>query len=220
MKLRYRCLILVHDDTVVKSTPNIHYPSFIEALEVLRPDVQLTLEEFVSYCFSPGFTELCKDVLNFNEEEQAYQQKIWKNYTKSKSPDFYEGFPELIREYKSLGGIITVVSHSEREQIERDYKVNCNLIPDLVFGWELLEHQRKPNPYPIIEIMKRYNLSESEVVVVDDLKPGLVMAKSCNIPFIGAGWSKKSDEIINYMKANSDYYFSSVKALKDFIITE
>jgi hypothetical protein len=32
--MRYPCLVLDHDDTLVRSTPEIHYPSFVEALRV------------------------------------------------------------------------------------------------------------------------------------------------------------------------------------------
>lgn len=219
--MKYRCLVLDHDDTVVKSTPAIHYPSFVEALKLLRPDMEaLSLEEFVSYCFNPGFSELCKDILKFNMDEQKYQYKIWKSYTKTKVPDFYPGFPELIKEYKKLGGIICVVSHSESEQIVRDYMLNCNLTPDLIFGWELEEQQRKPNPYPIIEIMRRFNLKSNDILVVDDLKPGLDMARSCNTTFAGAGWSHIIPEIKEYMKINSDYYFSTISSFKKFILSE
>jgi phosphoglycolate phosphatase-like HAD superfamily hydrolase len=218
--LKYRCLILDHDDTVVKSTPDIHYPSFLEALKILRPDMKLlSLEEFVSYCFNPGFLELCVDVLKFSKVEQECQYKIWKSYTKSKVPDFYTGFPELIKEYRKNGGIICVVSHSESEQITRDYLLNCKLTPDLIFGWEMAEHQRKPNPYPIIEIMRKFSLKGHDILVVDDSKPGLDMARSCNIEFAGAGWSHIIPEIKDYMETNSDYYFSSVDALKKFILS-
>lgn len=219
IKLKYRCLILDHDDTVVKSTPDIHYPSFVEALTVLRPNMKtLSLEKFISYCFKPGFSELCKDILKFSEDEQKYQYKIWRSYTKRKVPDFYPGFSELIKEYKKSGGIICVVSHSESEQIVRDYMLNCNLTPDLIFGWELEEKQRKPNPYPIMEIMRRFNLDKEDILVVDDLKPGLDMARSCNITFASAGWSHVIPEIKDYMKINSDYYFSTVDSLKKFIL--
>lgn len=220
IKLKYRCLILDHDDTVVKSTPDIHYPSFVEALKILRPNMNpLSLEKFVSYCFNPGFSELCKDILKFSEEEQECQYKIWKNYTKAKVPAFYSGFPELIKEYKKLGGIICVVSHSESEQIVRDYMLNCDLTPDMIFGWELDEEKRKPNSYPIIEIMKKFDLNNYEILVVDDLKPGLDMARSCNITFAGAGWSHIIPEIKNYMEINSDYYFSTVSSFKEFILS-
>lgn len=218
--MKYKCLILDHDDTVVKSTPDIHYPSFIEALKTLRPErEELSLEEFVSYCFSPGFSELCKEVLKFSKDEQEYQYKIWKSYTKEKCPDFYTGFPELIKEYKKLGGLICVVSHSESEQIIRDYNLHCNLSPDLIFGWELEEHQRKPSSYPIIQVMERYNLKSDEVLVLDDLKPGLDMARSCNVPFAAAGWSHIIPEIENYMRNNSDYYFSNVEEFRNHILS-
>jgi hypothetical protein len=217
--VKYRCLVLDHDDTAVQSTPAIHYPSFIEALKFLRPDAKpLSLEEFVSYCFNPGFFELCKDVLKFTQAEQDYQYKVWKSYTTAKVPDFYPGFSELIKEYKQLGGIVCVVSHSESEQIIRDYRLGCGLIPDRVFGWELPEQQRKPNAYPIIEIMQQFKLDKGEILVVDDLRPGLVMAKSCDIEFAGAGWSHIVPEIKAQMMENSDYYFATVDSFSEFIL--
>jgi hypothetical protein len=94
----------------------------------------LCLEEFVSYCFNPGFSELCKDILKFSKEEQEYQYNVWKSYTITKIPDFYPDFAELIIEYKKLNGIIAVVSHSECKQITRDYMLNCRFSPDLIFG--------------------------------------------------------------------------------------
>ena len=33
--LKYPCLVLDHDDTVVRSTPTIHYPAFVETLKAL-----------------------------------------------------------------------------------------------------------------------------------------------------------------------------------------
>lgn len=218
--MKYRCLILDHDDTVVQSTPHIHYPSFVAALKVLRPNMTpLRLEDFVAYCFNPGFSEMCTDILKFSKEDQAYQYKVWKEHTQTKIPDFYPGFTELITQYKQQGGIICVVSHSESEQIKRDYMLNCNLSPDMIFGWELEEHQRKPSPYPIIEIMKSFDLDSNEMLVVDDLKPGLDMAKSCDVAFAGAGWSHIIPEIKEYMQLNSDYYFTTVEALKEFILS-
>ena len=37
MCARIKCLALDHDDTVVMSSPDIHYPSFVEAMRLLRP---------------------------------------------------------------------------------------------------------------------------------------------------------------------------------------
>ena len=35
--MKYKCLVLDHDDTVVDSTAEIHFPSFIEYLKLTRP---------------------------------------------------------------------------------------------------------------------------------------------------------------------------------------
>lgn len=217
--MRFKCLVLDHDDTVVKSTPEIHYPSMVEALKVLRPNEEpLSLEDFFAYSFDPGFSEMCRDILKLTEEEVLYQYNVWKRHTKVKIPDFYTGFPELIKEYKNAGGIICVASHSESEQIERDYRVNCGIIPDLIFGWELGEQQRKPNPYPVLETMKHFNLNKQDILVVDDLKPGMDMARSCDVAFAAAGWSHAIPRIREHMEKYSDYYFETVDEFKDFVL--
>ncbi len=216
--MKYKCLILDHDDTVVKSTPDIHYPSFIEALKVLRPNFSnMSLEEFVLKCFNPGFSELCKSILKFNAEEQEYQYNIWTNYTKTSIPEFYQGFKELINEFKEQGGIICVSSHSESDRIKRDYMINCGIEPDKIFGWDIDEEKRKPSSYSVEETMRLFNLREKDILVVDDLKPGLDMAKSGGVDFASAGWSHIIPEIIKYMKANSKYYLNNVEELRNLI---
>jgi phosphoglycolate phosphatase-like HAD superfamily hydrolase len=219
MALKYKCLILDHDDTAVKSTPEIHYPSFVEALKNLRPNERsITLEEFVRYCFNPGFSSLCKDIIKFTDEELQHQQEVWKKYTESTVPDFFEMFTETIQEFKKQGGIVTVVSHSERSRIERDYSIHCGFLPDAIFGWELPEHQRKPHPYPIKEILKRFNLQETEALMLDDLKPGMEMARSCNVDFAAAGWSHSIPEIKEQMKKESKYYFETVEQFNQLVM--
>jgi phosphoglycolate phosphatase-like HAD superfamily hydrolase len=218
--MKYKCLVLDHDDTVVHSTPDIHYPSFVEALKTLRPEKEpISLKEFVHYCFSPGFSSLCSEVMGFNEAEQAVQYRIWRNYVESRTPSFFTGMPELITDYRDQGGLICVVSHSESQQILRDYRSRCNLEPDMVFGWELEESQRKPNPYPLEEIMRTYGLKPAEMLVVDDLKPGLDMARSCRVDFAGAGWSHIIPEIAGYMRKHGDFYFEKVDMFRDFILS-
>lgn len=221
MPLKYKCLMLDHDDTAVKSTPAIHYPSFVEAMKTLRPHQEpLSLEAFVSYCFKPGFSALCTDIMQFSQEEQARQYAIWRRHTVSQVPDFYPGFPELIREFKERGGIIGVVSHSESDQILRDYQQHSVAAPDRVFGWELEEAQRKPNPYPLEEMMRAFQLEPNEMLIVDDLKPGLDMARSCGVDFAGAGWSHIIPEIADYMRKYSDYYFPTVEAFSEFLFND
>ena len=45
--MRYPCLVLDHDDTLVNSTATIHFPCFCEFLQEVRPNAkQYTLEKF------------------------------------------------------------------------------------------------------------------------------------------------------------------------------
>jgi len=218
--MKYRCLILDHDDTVVQSTPEIHYPSFVEALRILRPEAKpLTIEEFVSYCFQPGFTQLCTEILRLTKEEQEQQYQIWKAYTGKTVPNFYPGMTELLSSFQAAGGLITVVSHSESTEIIRDYHQHCGFTPQLIFGWELVEEQRKPNPYPIQEILRQLKLEAHEVLVVDDLRPGLIMARRSKVDFAAAGWSHTIPAIREYMQAQADYYFPTVASFSEFIFS-
>lgn len=53
--LKVKCLILDHDDTVVKSTPEINFPAFLQSLKELRNGMTMSYEQFVEYNFNPGF---------------------------------------------------------------------------------------------------------------------------------------------------------------------
>ena len=59
-RLRYRCLVLDHDDTVMDSTRLIHHPAFLVYLSEMRPGVTVSLEEYFRLNFHPGFLEYCR----------------------------------------------------------------------------------------------------------------------------------------------------------------
>jgi beta-phosphoglucomutase-like phosphatase (HAD superfamily) len=207
--MQYRCLVLDHDDTLVRTTPEIHYPSFVEAMRALRPGrPPLTLEQFIGYCFDPGFLALCKEIMEFSDQEMLLEQEIWRRHTQ-KVPECYEGFDALLPKYRAAGGRVCVVSHSERRNILRDYRAHFDFVPDMVFGWELPQLQRKPNPYPLDHIMEEMGLSHRQLLVVDDLKPGLDMAQSRDVDFAWAGWSDTAAVASGYMHKNARYRLHS-----------
>lgn len=216
--MKYRCLVLDHDDTVVNSTAQIHYPSFMKTLAKIRPETKITLEEFFTVNFDPGFLALCNDVLCLSDEEQNYQIECWKEYVREHIPVTFAGIDAVIQRFHDNGGLICVVSHSFKDNIIRDYRENGLPAPDMVFGWELPEEMRKPSAYPLEEIMLRYHLDASELLVIDDLKPGADMAKSCGVDFAAAGWAHNIPQIDEYMKSNSKYYFSTVDELACFLL--
>lgn len=215
--LNYRCLVLDHDDTVVRSEETVNYPSFLEALKVLRPGRTITREEFTRWCFSPGFSALCSDYIGLTPEEIDVQYDMWRSYVATHIPPPYGGLRPILTRWKQEGGLLCVSSHSARENILRDYRLHFDLEPDQIFDWDLGEDRRKPSPYALQEIMRLYDLRPDELLMVDDLKPGYDMAHACGVPFACAGWSHDDPEIRAFLRRFSDFYLETVQALEPLL---
>ena len=215
--LNYRCLVLDHDDTVVRSEETVNYPSFLEALKVLRPGRTITREEFTRWCFSPGFSALCSDYIGLTPEEIVMQYDMWRSYVATHIPPPYDGLRPILMHWKQEGGLLCVSSHSARENILRDYRLHFDLEPDQIFDWDLGEDRRKPSPYALQEIMRLYDLRPDELLMVDDLKPGYDMAHACGVPFACAGWSHDDPEIRAFLRRFSDFYLETVQALEPLL---
>lgn len=215
--LNYRCLVLDHDDTVVRSEETVNYPSFLEALKVLRPGRTITREEFTRWCFSPGFSALCSDYIGLTPEEIDVQYDMWRSYVATHIPPPYDGLSPILTRWKQEGGLLCVSSHSARENILRDYRLHFGLEPDQIFDWDLGEDRRKPSPYALQEIMRLYDLRPDELLMVDDLKPGYDMAHACGVPFACAGWSHDDPEIRAFLRRFSDFYLETVQELEPLL---
>ena len=215
--LNYRCLVLDHDDTVVRSEETVNYPSFLEALKVLRPGRTITREEFTRWCFSPGFSALCSDYIGLTPEEIDVQYDMWRIYVATHIPPPYDGLRPILTRWKQEGGLLCVSSHSARENILRDYRLHFGLEPDQIFDWDLGEDRRKPSPYALQEIMRLYDLRPDELLMVDDLKPGYDMAHACGVPFACAGWSHDDPEIRAFLRRFSDFYLETVQELEPLL---
>lgn len=218
--IKYPCIVLDHDDTVVQSETTINYPFFCYILDQFRPGETITLEEYTAGCFNPGFADMCRQRYQFTEEELKEEYTRWMEYVMTHTPDPFPGFKKLIHRYKEAGGILCVVSHSSIRNITRDYQTHFGILPDDIFGWDLPEHQRKPSTYPLEQIMQKYHLQPNELLVVDDLKPAWIMCKNAGVPIAFAAWSKKNaPAIVEEMSQLCDYTFHCAEELENFIFT-
>ncbi len=215
--MRYRCLILDHDDTVVNSTATIHYPAFLEALKLLRPGVTISLDDYFRENFDPGFIPYCVGKLGMTDEELERELECWKEYVSKHTAKAYDGMREIIGRQRAEGGIVCVVSHSYDFNIRRDYASNDLPMPDMIFGWEYASEQKSPVTYALQDFSRKYQLKPQEMVMVDDSKPGYDMARAYDVPYIGAGWATDIPEIRDFMRKNSDVYFTSVEELAEFL---
>ena len=216
--LKYPCLVLDHDDTVVQSEKTLGYPYFCEILDEFRPGTKITLEEYVFGCHNLGFTEMCRDYWHFTEDELRKEYLGWKDYIRTHIPDPYDGIREIILRQKAEGGTICVVSHSGIENITRDYLTHFGITPDIIYGWDLPEHQRKPNPYPLLDIMERYHYKPEDLLVVDDLKLAHTMARAAGVEIAFAAWSKEDlPALAEEMEKLCDYTFRTPEELYQFL---
>lgn len=215
--MRYSCLVLDHDDTVVNSTAVIHFPSFLAYLDRVRPGLHYTLDDYFRKNFDPGIIPLFKDEIGLSDEELDGEYRFWQDYVKTRVPAAYPGMKEILWRFHERGGLITVVSHSVSQYILRDYRENGLPEPDAVFGWELPPEQRKPHPYPLEQIMQRFSLEPRQLLMLDDLKPGYDMAQLCGVDFAAAGWANDIPEIERFMRRYGKYYFKTVAEFGAFM---
>ena len=191
-------------------------------MEVLRPDAApMDLSTWFRKNFDPGIMSFLVDELRLTPEELAVEHAIWREFTARGMPHFYPGFLEALAAYKARGGYVVVVSHSESHTILGHYRSAANgggVVPDLVFGWDLEPPKRKPNPYPVRETIRQLSLEPRDVLVVDDLKPGVDMAKAAGVDAAAAGWSHDIPSIRDFMKSTCVAYFATIPEFARFIL--
>ena len=215
--MQYKCLVFDHDDTVVNSTATIHHPCFVEYLREFRPGMTCSLEDYFLKNFEPGFLTMCREEYGLSDAELTEEGEYWRRYVAQHIPTAYPGIREIMERQKARGGLIAVVSHSYEDNIRRDYRANGLPEPDLVFGWEQPLERRKPQPWPLEEIMRRFALQPSQLLMIDDLKPGYDMAAACGVDFAAVGWSNDIPEIERFMRRNSRLYFKTVAELSAYL---
>lgn len=219
--LKYPCLVLDHDDTVVQSEKTIGYPFFCYILDQFRTGEKISLADYVKDCHNLGFADMCRRRWQFTEQELLDEYMGWMEYVKTHIPDSFPGIEKIIRRQKAEGGMIFVVSHSSIMNITRDYEVHFGVQPDAIYGWDLPEEKRKPNPWPLEDIMERYHFSPEEMLVVDDMKLAWRMAKPLNVPIAFAAWGKVDfPELAEEMRELCDFAFDTTEDLEHFLFDE
>ena len=216
--LKYPCLILDHDDTVVQTERAIGYPYFRDYLEKVRPGVSLTFPEYVRACHNTVFPDMCRANWQFTDAEMKEEYTLWQAYCAAHIPPIVPGVDDLVHRQKAAGGLVCVVSLSSHANITRDYDAHFGFQPDAVYACELPRQLRKPNPWPLLDIMERFHLKPEDLLMVDDMKLGWTMAQAAGIRTAHAAWSKPDfPELMAEMQEICDYSFDSAKELEKFL---
>ena len=216
--LKFPCLILDHDDTVVQSEATVNYPCFCRYLEQYRPDISISLTEYVEGCSKMSFVDLCKTNYGFTDEEMQHEYAFWQDYARSHIPSAFPGIGKLLADYRQAGGVICVVSMSAKEQILRDYEHHFGFVPDQIFGCDLPKEHRKPGTWPIEQVCKTYGFTPKQLLVVDDMKFSVPMARAAGCSIAFAGWGRTDfPGLCREMEEVCDYAFYTVEDFANFI---
>ncbi len=216
--LKYRCLVLDHDDTVVQSEATVNYPCFCRYLEQYHPGTTYSLKDYIADCSKMSFTEMCKIRFGMDDAQLKQEYQFWQNYAREHIPEPFPGIRELLQRYRNAGGKICVVSMSSRDSILRDYRTHFGLEPDLIYSWELPAEKRKPSPWSLTEIRNQFGFSPEEMLVVDDMKFAVSMARAAASPIAFAAWGRQSfPEVCREMESLCDFAFQTVKEFEKFL---
>lgn len=218
MALRYRCLMLDHDDTVTNSAVETNYPNMLESLAILRPGMEknLTLEEFLLGTLN-GYSEWVSERYGYTPQEIDWQYAFWKEAVMKNRPSFVAGMADFLTRYRAAGGIICVATHSYRVMIETDFAANCGFQPHYLNCWDDPVEHRKPYPYPIEEAMRRFGLEKKDILVVDDLDTGHSMARAAGVDAAAAFWCITTPKMEQQLTATAAYAFYRVEELRQLI---
>ena len=185
--LKYPCLILDHDNTVVRTSPDIQYPAFLHSLKCAGLDFSLSEREFllIEYEGLPSFIRE-----HFHLTPKMFQ-KIddgWFDYMSRHTAKIYDGMAEVLQRHRAAGGIITVVTHSPSSNVLRDYKAADLAPPDIIIDASQVPYHNKPRPWPVETICLQLQLQHADCLVVDDKPCGLDMALRSHASCVVAGW--------------------------------
>ena len=152
------------------------------------------------------------------DEELAKEHKQWTEYIHQNIPDPFPGMERIIRRQKEEGGRIFVVSHSSSDTILRDYTVHFGIQPDAIYGWDRPAHERKPNPFPLQDIMEKYGYQPEEILVVDDMQLACQMADPLGVKVCFAGWDDMGvPQQRRDMEERCAFAFDSVEEFEKFL---
>ena len=164
--------------------------------------------------------DMCRKTYRFTEAELREEFLGWKEYVKTHIPEVFPGIERIIRRQKEQGGLVCVVSHSGEENIARDYLHHFGLLPDAIYGWDLPEEKRKPDPYALEDIMARYSLERKDLLVVDDMKLAWDMASTVGVETAFAAWGKLDfPALCREMESLCHYTFRTTEALERFLFS-
>ncbi len=207
--------IIFDIDGTLTSTNDLIFESF-RFISKKYLNKSLTNEEILSL-FGPTEDVIIKKWFgdNFEDVKKDYYDFYLKNHEMA---DLYPGIKEILEFLKQKKIILSIFTGKGKQAAAITLKeLNIyNYFDLIVTGDDVKEH--KPSAEGINLFLEKFNLNKDEVIMIGDSIVDVKASRASGIKIASVLWDSLSKEKV--LNANSDYYFHSVKELKDFFVKE
>jgi HAD superfamily hydrolase (TIGR01549 family) len=209
---KFSCIVFDIDGTLV-STNELIFASFNHVTNKYL-NKSLSPEEIIALFGPPEDIIL---VEWFGEISEQVKEEYYRFYTDNhkKMAVEIEGLKEVLEliKFKSVPMSIFTGKGRKTSLITLQQIGMLDYFDLLVTGDDVKNH--KPFPDGLIKIMEHYNADPGEVLLIGDAPSDIEAAKAAGIKSATVLWDCYAVEKVYELKG--DYYFSTVKELKEFI---
>lgn len=182
---QYKAVLYDLDGTLLDT----YEMNMIPLQQIIREELgeERTLEQLRPFYSQPGLKTMAD--LGIRDIEGVYAR--WVSYVNryEKGAVPYPGIPAVLQTFQTTGIRQAVVSSKMHAQyrIDMDRWGLAQYMETAVLAEDTLRH--KPHPDPILECLRRMDLTPADVIYIGDAQSDLDAARNAGVDFGFAGWS-------------------------------
>lgn len=182
---QYKAVLYDLDGTLLDT----YEMNMIPLQQIIREELgeERTLEQLRPFYSQPGLKTMAD--LGIRDIDGVYAR--WVSYVNryGKGAVPYPGIPEVLQTFQTTGIHQAVVSSKMHAQyrIDMDRWGLAQYMETAVLAEDTLRH--KPHPDPILECLRRMDLTPDDVIYIGDAQSDLDAARNAGVDFGFAGWS-------------------------------
>ena len=182
---QYKAVLYDLDGTLLDT----YEMNMIPLQQIIREELgeERTLEQLRPFYSQPGLKTMAD--LGIRDIDGVYAR--WVSYVNryEKGAVPYPGIPEVLQTFQTTGIRQAVVSSKMHAQyrIDMDRWGLAQYMETAVLAEDTLRH--KPHPDPILECLRRMDLTPDDVIYIGDAQSDLDAARNAGVDFGFAGWS-------------------------------
>ncbi len=152
---------------------------------------------------------------DFPAKENAVKRFL--DYYSEHILDYTKPYPQVKETLLKLGNYKKAVISNKREVLSKKVLERLGLLRffDVVLGSDSVP-EKKPSPVPVFELLKRFNVSKNEAVIIGDSNYDVEAGKSAGIKTIAVTYGFRSREVLKEADFIIDSFGEILNILNDF----